>query len=390
MASPITLEEAERLVFARVPPLKALPAALALAQDSVLAQDVASDIDLPPFNRATMDGFAVVAGEGGLLDIIEEVPAGHMPTKRVSTGGASRIMTGAPVPGGADAVEQIEKVVVKGGKVEVGATKPGQNIAARGEDIRAGQVVLKEGHVLRAQEIALLATVGCMNPKVYGGPTTAVLSTGDELVEPEARPGPGQIRESNSRSVIAQFAAMRLPCKPLGIVRDDPALLEEALREGLERDVLVITGGVSAGDRDLVVPTLKKLGVEYILHQVLVRPGRPFFFGTHGSKRVFALPGNPVSTFVTFELFVRPFVMRMMGHADGRRPRIAATLATPLPKVLDRIQFLPAVVGADGRVEILAWRGSGDQVTLTQANCLAIQPLKTALAVGDRIDVMKI
>jgi molybdopterin molybdotransferase len=337
-----------------------------------------------------MDGFAIVAGDSGSLDVVEDIPAGKAPSRRISKGSAARIMTGAPVPEGATAVEPIEKVAVAGGRVTItSATRPGQNIARRGEDVKAGDVVLRRGHVLRAPEVALLSTVGCVTVPVWRKPSCAALSTGDELVAAPAKPGPGQIRESNSRSVAAQLASIGCVCSVLGIARDVEADLEAHLRRGLEHDVLVITGGVSAGDRDLVVPTLKKLGVEYVLHHVAVRPGKPFFFGKLGARRIFALPGNPVSTFVTFELFVRTFVMRMMGHADGRRERVTATLATPLPKKLDRTQFLPAVL-KEGKVEILAWHGSGDQVTLTKANALAIQPLDTALQAGEKIDVLKL
>ena len=389
MTAPITLEEAERLVFSQVPPPERSEVALTDAQGCVLAADVACDIDLPPFDRAMMDGFAIVAGDTGRLRIVENVPAGVAPTVRIAKGTAARIMTGAPVPEGATAIEPVEKVVVERDVVQVsGAVKQGQHISKRGEDLRAGQVVLSRGHLLRAPEIALLATAGCVRPAVWRRPSCAVLSTGDELVDPPARPGPGQIRESNSHSVRAQFQAMGLPCAALGIALDTEADLERKLAKGLEHDVFVVTGGVSAGDRDLVVPTLTKLGVEVVIHHVLVRPGRPFFFGRRGDTRVFALPGNPVSTFVTFEIFVRPFVLRMMGHPDGRRPRVGGTLATALPRTLERVQLLPAVIGPDGRVQILEWHGSGDQVTLTRANCLAIQPLRTALAVGDPVEVL--
>ncbi len=386
----LTWEEAEQLVFADVPPPVRADVALDAALGHVLAADVASDLDLPPFDRATMDGFAVVAGDAGSLEVVEDIPAGKAPSRRISKGSAARIMTGAPVPEGATAVEPIEKVAVAGTRVTISsATRPGQNIARRGEDVKAGDVVLRRGHVVRAPEIALLSTVGCLSVPVWRRPSCAALSTGDELVEAPAKPGPGQIRESNSRSVAAQLAAIGCSCSVLGIARDTEADLDRHLRRGLDHDVFVITGGVSAGDRDLVVPMLKKLGVAYVLHHVAVRPGKPFFFGKLGAKRIFGLPGNPVSTFVTFELFVRPFVMRMMGHADGRRERVTATLATPLPKKLDRTQFLPAVL-KEGKVEILAWHGSGDQVTLTKANALAIQPLDTALQAGEKVDVLRL
>lgn len=388
----LSWEEARRrsIEAARGRTLDAEEVDLEAAAGRILAEDALADRDQPPFRRSTRDGFAVRAADGtASRRRVGEVVAGGWFAGTVGVGECVEIMTGAPVPEGAGAIEVIEQVVVDGDVVQVpGGTKPGQHIARRGEDLRAGQVVLPRGQVIRAPEIALLATAGCVRPPVWRRPSCAVISTGDELVEPPAKPGPGQIRESNSRSVQAQFRALGLSCAALGVARDAQGELERRLAAGLERDVLVVSGGVSAGDRDLVIPALTALGVESVMHQVLLRPGRPFFFGRRGERRVFALPGNPVSTFVTFELFVRPFVLRMMGHADGRRPRVAGTLAAALPKSLDRIQMLPAVIGPDGRVQILEWHGSGDQVTLTKANCLAIQPLKTPMAAGDRIEVL--
>lgn len=391
--APIAIEEALRRLAAETPEPVEEESTLAAAAGAALAEDVASDLDLPPFDKAMMDGFAVVAADTpGDLEVVEEIPAGRAPTKTVRRGQAAKIMTGAPLPNGADAVQQVEKTSEAGGRVRIlEAVRPGQNVSPRGEDARAGEKVLRKGHVLRPAELGLLATVGRARVRVYRQPHGAMFSTGDELVEPPAIPGPGQIRNSNTYSVAAQMRAMGLACDVLPVAGDRVDEIRARIREGLRRDVLVISGGVSAGERDLVIPALEAEGVRCSLHQVKIRPGRPFTFGRRDRKVVFALPGNPVSTFVTFEVFVRPFLGRMMGLADASRVQVRARLLTALPKKAERTQYLPAVLerrGGEFAARVLPWHGSADLVTLTKANALAIQPLDTALAEGDAVEVM--
>ncbi len=385
---PITVEEAQRLLAAEVPAPVDEEAALADAAARVLAEDCSSDVDMPPFDRATMDGYAVAAADTpGELDVVDEIAAGRGDPRPIARGRCAKIMTGAPVPPGADAIQQLEKTTPNGARVRIlEGVKPGQNIAPRASELRRGEVILRRGQLLRPPEIAVLATIGRARVRVHRGPRCAVFATGSELVEPPAAPGPGQIRNSNAHSVAAQVRALGLACDVLPVARDSVDDLRARIRDGMSRDVLVISGGVSAGDYDLVPPALEAEGVRCLVHQVRLRPGRPFYFGRRDRKVVFALPGNPVSSYVTFEVFVRPFLGRMMG-GDFSRPMVRARLADALPKKHDRVQYLPARLEA-GAVRIVPWKGSGDIFALTRANALAIQPIDCALREGDVIDVM--
>jgi molybdopterin molybdotransferase len=383
----LTIEEAQRRLADEAPPPADEDVALADAAGAVLAEDCASDVEMPPFDRASMDGYAVVAADTpGELSVVEEIPAGHAPARAIGRGQCSRIMTGAPLPPGADAVQQVEKAAANGARVRVEAVRPGQNVAPRASELAHGEVILRRGQRLRPAEIAVLATIGRSRVRVRRRPRCAMFATGTELVEPPAAPGPGQIRNSNAYSVAAQVRELGLTCDILPIARDDTNELRARIRNGLERDVLIISGGVSAGDYDLVVPALEAEGVSCVIHKVRIRPGRPFFFGRRERKVVFALPGNPVSGFVTFEVFVRPFLGRMMG-CDLARPHARARLAEALPRKHDRTQYLPASL-SDGTVRALPWKGSADIFTLTRANALLIQPVGTPLSAGDAVDVM--
>lgn len=391
MAPPpaVPLEEAERRLAARVPPPAFETAALDGALGAVAAEDVTLDVDLPPFHRAMMDGFAVRSADGAVeLEILEDVPAGRMPTRPIGPGACARIMTGAPVPEGADAVQQVEKTEPRGPRVRVlEAVRPGQNVAPRGSDAPKGTRVVAAGRRMGPAQIAALAAAGRTQVRIGRRPRCAMLATGDELVPPSELPGPGRIRNTNGFGVPAQVRAMGLECAVLDPARDSMEDLAPRIREGLKADVLLLTGGVSAGEWDLVVPALAAEGVTAQLHQVLIKPGRPFFFGTRDRTVVFGLPGNPVSAFVTFEVFVRPFLGRMMGEAAPGRRRVTARLAVALPKPGDRVQFHPALLEG-GSVRPLPWRSSADLVTLAQADALAIQPLGRALAEGDSVDVI--
>jgi molybdopterin molybdotransferase len=394
--APIPLEEAERILFAQAPPPTVERVPLGLASGAVLAEEVRADADQPPFDRAMMDGYALHSADLATLpaelEVIEEIPAGHVPAKKVGRGQCARIMTGASLPPGADAVQQVEKTEGEGSKVRIlAAVSLGQNVAPRGSEVRAGDPVLRAGQVLRPQELAVLASVGKTSVPVYRRPRCALVVTGDELVDPGERPGPGQIRNTNGISLPEQVRRMGLACDVLERAPDVLEEIRRRVREGLTRDALILSGGVSAGDRDLVVPALKAEGVAPVLHQVLIRPGRPFFFGTKERTVVFGLPGNPVSSFVTFEVFVRPFLGRMMGHPSPGRRRVRARLANPLPKKMDRTIFWPALLEPTGNelaARTLPWKSSADLATLAKADALAVQPRETALQAGDWVDAL--
>jgi molybdopterin molybdotransferase len=383
----LTVEQASILILADVPPPREGIVPLDAALGHVLAEDCVSDIDMPPFDKAMMDGYAVRSADAGPLEVLEEIPAGKQPTKEVRTGGCSKIMTGAPVPAGADAVQQVEKTRRVGSSVTLlDPVKPRQNIAPRAQDLKKGEVVLKAGHRLGPAEIGTLATIGKTRVRVFAKPRVSVIATGDELVPPDVHPGPGQIRNSNTFSIAAQVRALGLECDDLGIVRDDKEAIGGKIREGLKRDLLIISGGVSAGDWDLVIPALEAEGLTLKMHQALIKPGRPFCF----APRVFGLPGNPVSSFVIFEVFVRPYLGRMMG-AEVSRPRLRARLQTPVTKAIERVHYLPANVRYEGEgfvAETVPWNGSADLFALTRANAFVVVPVHTTLKRGEFVECM--
>ncbi|HVE40198.1 MAG TPA: gephyrin-like molybdotransferase Glp [Planctomycetota bacterium] len=383
----LTVEQALEIILSNVPRPKDSPFPLAAAVGKVLAEDCASDLDMPPFDKAMMDGYAVRSEDAGPLKVIEEIPAGKVPKSRVRSGTCAKIMTGAPVPAGADAVQQVEKTSREGDSVTLAApVKPGQNIAPRATDMRKGEVVLRAGHRIRPADIGALAAIGKTRVRAAKGPTCAVVATGDELVPPSRKPGPGQIRNSNTASLRAQVEALGLECADLGIVPDDTKAIRAAIRKGLRHDLLILSGGVSAGSWDLVIPALQAEGIELKMHQVLIKPGRPFCF----APRVFGLPGNPVSSFVIFEVFVRPYIGKLMG-ANLVRPRIRARLLGELPRKIDRVHYLPAKVWNEGSeyvAEPVPWQGSADLFALTKANGFVIVPIQTTYGKGDGVDCM--
>jgi molybdopterin molybdotransferase len=381
----LSVSEAQSVVLQHARPLppEIVPLAAA-ALGLVLAEDVASDLDVPPHDKAMMDGYAVRAAdlaEGrATLRVIEEVTAGQTPRRPVGAGEATRIMTGAPVPEGADAVVMVERTRPgENDRVEVedGPVRPGQNVMKRGLEMRRGETVLSAGARLRPQEFGVLATVGRAEAKVHPAPQVAILSTGDEVVEAPARPGPGQIRNGNGPMLLAQAVRAGAVPRYLGIARDRADSLRPLVAEGLKAHVLVLSGGVSAGKLDLVPGVLRELGVEAYFHKVTMKPGKPVFFGTRAGTLVFGLPGNPVSSLVCFELFVRPALRRMQGHADPGPVMVAASLAEDFTYRTDRPTYYPAwleAVESGWRVRPVPWLGSPDLRALTRANAFALFP----------------
>jgi molybdopterin molybdotransferase len=380
-AQAIVLREARSRAAVETP---LTPAALGL----VLAADVASDMDMPPHDKSMMDGYAVRRDDlpdgRGVLRVVEEITAGQTPRHVLGAGEAARIMTGAPIPAGADAVVIVERTrQLDGGRVQIEdrPPEPGQNILPRGREMRAGEVVLAAGSVLRPQELGLLATVGRPSALLVPAPRVAVLSTGDELVEAPAVPGPGQIRNSNGPMLAALAARAGTVALSLGIARDRLDSLRPLVEQGLKADMLVLSGGVSAGVLDLVPGVLAEAGVMAHFHKVAMKPGKPVLFGSRddGGRRtlVFGLPGNPVSTLACFALFVRPALRRLAGHADAGPRTVPAVLAEDFSYRTDRPTYHPArleVSPAGWRVRPVPWFGSADLRGLAKADALLPLP----------------
>jgi molybdopterin molybdotransferase len=392
----LVLERAQRKTPVSLPTAEAL--------GMVLAEDLASDIDSPPYDKALMDGYAVIAADlaGGeaVLEVVEEVTAGAVPTQPVRPGTTVRIMTGAPIPQGADAVVMIERSELVDGpgsarvRLREKAAAPGMNILPQGRAMRAGEVVLHAGSELRAVEVGLLGEIGRTEVQVRPRPGAAVLSTGDELVPAGHVPKMGQIRNSNGPMLCALVQQAGGAPIDLGIARDREEELREKIRRGLETDVLILSGGVSMGVADLVPKALKSLGVEQVFHQVQLKPGKPLWFGAAGKdhpKLVFGLPGNPVSSLVCFELFVRPALAQLAGRVANPLPLKQARLVKEFRQRGDRPVFHPAILrqeGAEEVVELLDWKGSADLRTLADADCLAHFPAgERTYAAGDRVGV---
>jgi molybdopterin molybdotransferase len=362
----------------------------------VLAQEVKTDREYPPFNRATRDGYAVFAADakaGATLKCTGEIKAGDRVTKELWAETCVQIMTGAAVPSGADAVVMIEHTRRDGDEVRFErAAVAGQNFVPHGSEARAGQTLLTSGMRLGYAELALAAQVGAAELKCAQKPRVAILSTGDEIVPVESIPGRFQIRNSNSVSLAAQVRLAGGKPVLLGNAMDREDDLSSKIRRGLQEDLLVLSGGVSMGKYDLVEKVLKEMGAEFYFDAVAIRPGKPAVFGKCGETFLFGLPGNPVSTMVTFELFVAPAVDLLSG-ADARAlPIFEARLGEALNERPGVTHFLPARLegqGAEREVKVLKWQGSGDVAALGKANCYVVVPAEEEeLAVGERVKIL--
>jgi len=373
------------------------------AAGRVLAEPVVADRDVPPFPRSTRDGYAVRSGDlsqlPATLDVIGEIRAGenlNLLPAHVDPGQAVSIMTGAPVPSEADAVVMVENTSRQGQRVEVTRTvAPGENVVARGAEARQGGLLVDRGVRLNDAAIALAASAGKSRLEVYKRPRIAVLTTGDEIVGVDATPGRTQIRNSNSYSLAAQiFAAGGVPVL-LPIAPDESEKLGRLIELGLQSDLLLMTGGVSMGRYDLVEQALAELGAEFFFTGAKIQPGRPVVFGRIRSaehKYFFGLPGNPVSTMVTFELFARPLVEALAGMSPRKLTFLHARLASEVRVKTGLRRFLPAMLSGEletSQVHLVAWQGSGDIAATARANCyVVIPPDREIIAAGEWVAVM--
>ncbi|MDD5675979.1 MAG: molybdopterin molybdotransferase MoeA [Chitinivibrionales bacterium] len=376
------------LAFNFCPETEVVP--LAEALNRILAADVVSDVDVPPADLSAMDGFACKKADlDKPLTVVETIPAGHAPQKSIGAAECSRIMTGAVIPAGADMVVMVEHSAEEDGVVRVVKKGGSANIRFKAEDVAAADTVLAKGALITPAAIAVLAAAGNPNVKVYKQPRVGILATGDELVEPSKVPCIAQIRNSNSYQLLAQTLACGCRGHYFGIATDTLLSTETTIRNALnESDVILISGGVSAGDFDFVPAALRKLGVDIKFNGVAMKPGKPTLFGMLGQKAIFGMPGNPVSTFVVFELFVRPFLLKQMGHAY--RPLIVKSriLEAFSRKKADRLEFIPVSFNHAGLIVRLAYHGSAHIHAFSAATGIIAIPAGTErIEAGDDLDV---
>ncbi|MBI1734784.1 MAG: molybdopterin molybdotransferase MoeA [Candidatus Rokubacteria bacterium] len=390
----LTVEQALEQILSRFKPLESERVELLSSLGRVLAEEVVSRREIPPWANSSMDGYAVRAGDTGdvELTVVGQVAAGSLPPRPVGAREAMRIFTGAPLPDGADAVVPQEDVTARDGVIRLAArVEPGAYVRPAGEDIRVGDQVLERGAALGAAEIGLLATLGYTQVSVYRRPRVAILSTGDELADLGTEPRPGQIPNTNTYSLMAQVLEAGAEPINLGVAPDNLETIEERLRTGLGADVIVSSAGVSVGDLDLVKEALTRLGAELHLWQVSMRPGKPITFGSVAGTPIYGLPGNPVSAMVTFELFVRPALRRMAGHRHLDRPRIRARAARRITNHGARRGYLRVGLvrdGGDWRATLTGDQGSGILRSMVLADGLAVVPGDTVIEPGGDVEVI--
>jgi molybdopterin molybdotransferase len=386
----LSVTDAQKCILESVNKLDIETVGLEHSLGRVLAEDVRANRDIPPYDVSAMDGYAVRSADlsriPAILKVIEDIKAGDMPVKTVQAGQCARIMTGAPLPHGADAVIRVEDTLASSdNNVQINvAAKPGNDIRRRGEGMRNGDVVLNAGIEITPGVTGVLATVKSAQVRVYRRPRVAILSTGNELEDIDDPVDPDKIPNSNSYALMAQVQALGIEPDLLGIARDDPAELEEYLQRGLRFDVLLVSGGTSVGVHDYVRPVIESLGVQMKFWRVAMKPGHPAAFGIKSSPTsndsdvfIFGLPGNPVSSMVCFEEFVAPALRCMMGHARLQRRTITARLTHNLKHQPGRTEFVRVILGKEQGSYIATStgaQGSGMLLSMARADGLMVVP----------------
>jgi len=375
----LSFRDARSLVIDRVAAARTPPAidevGLDCAAGRILARDAPADRDYPPLARSVRDGFAVRAADTpGQLLLIGEVRAGEVFRGELNSGETVEVMTGAPVPLGADAVVMVEHVTREDGGRRIGcpAAKRGQFVNPQGSEARNGEVVIPAGRRLDYSSVALLATIGAVRVLVFRKPTVAVLATGDEIVEPDQQPSDVQIRNSNVYSLVAQVARAGGEASILPVAKDEYEATRRAVERGLDADLLLLSGGVSAGKYDLVETVLADLGAEFFFDRVLIQPGQPLVFGRARGKFFFGLPGNPGSTMVTFELFGRTALELLGGQSESLLPITLAPLEADFRHKPGLTRFLPASLSAGGVLRLIPSQGSSDVPALSRCNAFLV------------------
>lgn len=398
----LSFEQARALVEQHAASLRSLTVEavpLASASGRILAEDILADRDFPPFPRVTRDGYALRAADLNALParlrVVAEIKAGASDGNGITieAGQAAVIMTGAPAPSGADAVVMVEYSTREGEFVEIRqAVASGDNIVPTGSEAKRGSSLLKSGHLLNPAAAAVAASVGKASLNVFARPRIAILATGDEIVDIAATPGPTQIRNSNSHSLAAQVRNAGGEPVLLPVAPDEKTRLRALIEEGLRYDLLLLSGGVSMGEYDLVEQVLSELGTEFFFTGARIQPGKPVVFGRVRGKYFYGLPGNPVSTMVTFELFVRTALDALRGAGPSKLRFLHARLKSPIKTRTGLTRFLPALLTGDlarAEVEKLPWQGSGDIATTAQANCyVVIPPDRETIAAGEWVAIL--
>jgi molybdopterin molybdotransferase len=399
----ITVEEALSQILETIIPLPLEKVNILDALGRVIGEDVYAGRNIPPKDNSAKDGYAIKwqdtfgasKNHPAILTVVEDIPAGAIPQKSIGTGEASRIMTGAPVPYGADAVVQMEDTEKDGRKVKIfAAARQGQEIRKAGEDVREGEKVIYRGDVVRPAEVGMLASLGRSFVSVYQKPSVAVLATGDELVEIDEKPTSWQIIGSNSYAISAHIIECGAIPLQIGIAKDTREDLFAKFKAAMHADIIISSGGVSVGDYDLVKNIMKEVGNNMQFWQVAMRPGKPLAFGSLEGIPLFGLPGNPVSSMVSFEQFVRPSLLKMMGHKNLFRKTVRATIMENITKGKGSKQFIRAMVTCEnGKYTAVTTgeQGSGILKSMVRANGLIILPENvTSLKAGEEAMVQLI
>jgi molybdopterin molybdotransferase len=387
----ITFEKALSLVLDKAYKLEKEQIDIQVALNRVIAKDVISDIDMPPFDKSAMDGYACRKEDiHDILEIIEIIPAGKIPEKTISKNQCSKIMTGAMIPKGADCVLMVEQTELVGNnKMKFTSNHTNNNICYKSEDISKGETIISRGSILKPQHIAILASTGYAKPVVYKQPKVGVLSTGNELVEPSVIPSLSQIRNSNSYQLYAQVNVLRCLPNYYGIANDDKESLVNILKNSIsDNDVTILTGGVSMGDFDLVPEILEQLNIKLIFKKIAIQPGKPTVFGMFENKFIFGLPGNPVSSFILFEMLVKPLLLKMMGNTLTFQ-NIKMPMGIEYErKRSDRKSFIPVKLTPEGTIVPVEYHGSAHINSLCNTDgIISLEIGKNQINKGEIVDV---
>lgn len=387
----ITLQQAIDIAFSTVRPIGTESIDFVQANGRILAKDVFTDADMPPFNKSAMDGYACRRDDlGKVLKVLEVIPAGKTPEFSIGPGQCSKIMTGAQVPEGADLVFMVEYAEeTANGLVRFTGEKSNSNICMKGEDLKLGDRVLSAETMLHPQHIAMLAAVGCTKPLVYQQPRIGIISTGSELVPPEINPGLSQIRNTNGPQMLAQAAKYGFPAISYGIVKDDPEQIRQVIQKSVaENDVTLLSGGVSVGDFDFVPEIIKELGFKIHFSKIAIKPGQHTTFASNGNKYIIGLPGNPVSSFIQFEVFVLPFLRKLMNYSVPEI-RLPFRLVNDFRrKKSDREECLPVELNENNEISLVEYHGSAHIHGYHQAfGFITVQAGQTEIKKGDLVYV---